>query len=344
MTSPSDLTVTAQSVPRSGSEEYVAATAGALVSTTAISAALTASYIAATQAIRARVIATVRALFGAQGYRNSGADAYVTAMVPAAEAAQETMAAVTDAYLAQQVGFLSGTSTGPAGVPMELVTGEALRHVDPAVVYRRPYTQMWTDLSNGKTLEQAVANGQRRAESIALTDLQLAKTRTAQTVLSQDQRAVGYRRVLTGPYSCGLCIVASTQRYHKADLMPIHPGCDCVILPIVGNKDPGRSINSAVLTGAAQPTEVTTSGVPVYHQNDMMNLGDLLEPVHQAIQDRFGYRATGARALDYRKVLLTHHHGELGPVLTVADQLFTKKQVKSGDFRAVPGTYGKKRG
>jgi hypothetical protein len=104
---------------------------------------------------------------------------------------------------------------------------------------------------------------------------------------------VGYRRVLEGAYSCGLCILASTQRYHKQDLMPVHPGCDCSVAPIIGTQDPGRTIN------------------------DQMVLD-----VHAAIQDRFGTSEPGGRGIrtaddlvDYRDLLITHEHGEIGPVL-----------------------------
>lgn len=314
------------------------------LSTAAIVAALTAAYIAATQALRARMSGLVGALFGAQGYRDAGADAYVAAMGPAADAAQQTMAALTDAYLTHQIGAMAGGSVAPLGVTPDLVTGDALRGVEPAEVLRRPYEQVWAALARGKDFPEAVAIGQRRAESIALTNLQLAKTHTAQAVFARNHHVVGYRRVLTGPHSCGMCVVASTVRYHRADLMPIHPACDCAIAPLMGTEDPGRTINSATLTDAAHPMGTVHGGAQLYRHDDVLELGDLLEPAHRAIEDRFGRRATDGRSIDYRKVLLVRQHTELGPVLTVADHRFTKKQVDTGNLRSKASTYGKKRG
>jgi hypothetical protein len=71
------------------------------------------------------------------------------------------------------------------------------------------------------------------------TDIQLARTHASRSVLARKQRVVGYRRVLSGSPSCDLCAEASTQRYSKEDLLPIHPGCSCDVEPIYGSSDPG---------------------------------------------------------------------------------------------------------
>jgi hypothetical protein len=136
---------------------------------------------------------------------------------------------------------------------------------------------------------------------MAATDLQLAKTQTAQaTFLATGNHIVGYRRVLEGPHSCGLCVVASTRLYHRSDLMPIHPNCDCSVFPVVSSdRDPGPLLNAGTLAD-----------------------------VHSAIAAAFGADSTAARAIPglmngehkpalYRDVLIEHHHGEIGPVLGV---------------------------
>lgn len=301
---------------------------------TEIAAALIAAYVAATVALRARVALMTDAWFGAEGYRTTGANVFVNAMVPTLDIAQQTMADLTSAYLTQQIVTLGGGTTTAVGIPSSLVTGSAIRGVDPAEVLRRPYEQLWTALSQGKSLEQAVQIGRVRAESISMTNLQLAKTAAGRAVMSRDHRVLGYRRVLTGAHSCGLCIIASSQRYHKADLMPIHPSCDCAIAPIVGTEDPGRSINSVTLTQGALMSGKTESGVPVYGHDGVLELGDLVAPVHEAIQARFGQYASDARTVDYRKVLITHEHGEYGPTLAVASHSFTDRQITSGDLSA----------
>lgn len=303
-----------------------------------LATALTGAYVSTTGALRDRVSLAVSAMFGQQGWGDAGAAAYAEAMAPVADAAQQTMASLTAGYLAQQVALLGGGPSVPVFVAPASMTGGALRGVDPAALLRRPYEQVWSALAQDKPLDQAVEIGHRRAQSIAMTDLQLAKTAAARQQLAGDHRVVGYRRVLTNARACGMCVVASTVRYRKQDLMPIHPGCDCAVAPIVGAYDPGRTINSATLAPDAAPGE---GGL--YQHSDVLDLGDLLEATHRAIEDRFGRRATDAAAIDYRKVILVRQHGELGPVLTVADHNFTRRQVERGNLRAKPGTKGRRR-
>lgn len=302
-------------------------------------------YNAAQGQLRALLAAFIARLWaGVSAYGNDEAAQFARTAVPVARGAQQAMAALTAAYLARLVSAMTGDPLRPPAVRPDVVTGEALRGVDPLKVYKRPVTQARVGLTRGKTVEQAAAAGLRRAQSIAATDLQLAKTHTSRTVIQHDGRVVGYRRVLTGAENCGLCVVASTLRYHKKDLMPIHPGCDCATSVLVGHEDPGLTVNSAQVAEGAQAVGETRGGVKVYQPGDVLDLGDLLEPVHAAIEDRFGASYADARQIDYRKVITVHRHDELGPVLAVSSHRFSKKQIESGDLRAKPGTFGKKRG
>lgn len=67
-----------------------------------------------------------------------------------------------------------------------------------------------------------------------------------------ESKVIGYRRVIhpelsKSGTSCGLCIVASTMEYTRAELLPIHSGCNCETCEIysVGDAvfDPGGMIN-----------------------------------------------------------------------------------------------------
>lgn len=191
---------------------------------------------------------------------------------------------------------------------------------------------------NDKPLTTAIERGVRRAQTIGMTDLELAATHAAREWLADEPRVKFFRRVLTGAESCGLCVIASTQRYHKADLLPIHPNCDCVIATIYGDKDPGRVINSERVTDDATPTGESRSGVPVFEDDQLIDTDLLTQDVHDAILREFGQVAFDARQLDYRKVLLVQEHGELGPVLTVARHKFTKRQIDQRDLVAPPGS------
>lgn len=263
---------------------------------------LQAAYAQQTQQLRnVTVAALVAAWLGLQSWRDPDIERFLQRAEPILAASLRRMSATTAWYLTRSLRDLTGR-TRPVPTPqLEYPRGG----VDPATVYARPFRDVWTAIADGKPLEQAVQDGQRRLENLAQTDLQLAKTHTAREVLAREDDIVGYRRVLEGAYSCGLCIVASTVRYHKADLMPIHPGCDCGIEPIHGDHDPGRTI-------------------------DAQRLVD----VHDAVHDRFGRDSPAAREIRgalndkgepvlYRDVLITHEHGELGPVLSVRGQKFT---------------------
>lgn len=247
-------------------------------------------------AVRVKLLTYIAALWAAQGqYRDAQQAGFARAAVVAVTAAQVTMSRLTAVYLADMVSRETGRVVAPATIPASSITTTELRGVDSATeVYGRPFVTVWTALSEGKPLEQAVEMGAKRATDLAATDVQLAKTHTAQRSMAREPAVVGYRRVLTNAKACGLCVVASTQRYHKADLLPIHPGCDCGIAQIIGTKDPGHVIDEQRLAQA-----------------------------HAAIAERFGTDAPDARDIDYRQVLVTHHHGEIGPVLAVRGQRFT---------------------
>lgn len=244
--------------------------------------------------IRARVTDFItRSWTSLDNYRDADIARFIKAVLPVVQGAQWQLAALTDAYLAQVAAQTLGGSAAPLGLSTAEVTGTALRGVDPSEVYRRPATQLYTDLSKGKPFQEAVTSGLRRALNIAMTDLQLAKTHSARAVLSQDDRVVGHRRVLSGSENCGICHIASTQRYHKENLQPIHPGCDCGVAAIYGTEDPGQVIDE-----------------------------EHLSEVHDAVAERFGDSSADGRRIDYKKLIIVREHGEIGPVLTIKGQHF----------------------
>lgn len=220
-------------------------------------------------------------------YRTSDIEAFAATVVPVVEGSLRQMSIMTDGYLAAVETTSTGVRTAPLGAAV--VTTEALRGVPAAEVYQRGGTAVWTALSEGAEFPDAWKIGLDRVISIGTTDLQLAKTHTARDILSRKNNIGGYRRVLEGAKSCGLCVVASTRRYRKADLMPIHGGCDCGVLPIYG-EDPGEVIDF-----------------------------DTLDDLDGRLAERFGDTALP----EYRDVIVVHQHGELGPLLTRKGDHFT---------------------
>lgn len=188
-----------------------------------------------------------RAWNSLSSYRDADMARITNAIIPVVLGAQRQQALMTDTYLAA-VATASGYDERPRGVRVEDVTGEAIRGVEMSVVYHRPAVAVWTALSDGKSVAEAAAEGRNRLVNLLKTDLQLTKTHTAARRQRGDDRVVGYRRILAGGENCSLCALASTQRYHVGDLMPIHSNCNCDIGEIRGQEDPGQVINPDLLS------------------------------------------------------------------------------------------------
>lgn len=280
-------------------------------------AALRYAYQQATQAIRAHVEGFVTAVWRSLGfYSDAQLPQFLELILPFIAGAQQQMATLTAAHLAHQQSAVLGVPFQPVALDPKLVSGAAVRNgTRPADVYSRPFHLVWRQLAElphePGSIDKAVKAGEDRAVQTALTDVQLAKTHASQQTLAHDGHVVGYRRVLEGAYSCGLCIVAATVRYRKGELLPVHPACDCSVDPLYGTEDPGKYVDPMARD-----------------ENGRLHVIGELGDVHQAIKDRFGRSSSAGKAIpgakdgkgrpvQYRDALIVHHHGELGPVLGV---------------------------
>jgi hypothetical protein len=232
---------------------------------------------------------TIRALLALFAGLGSWRDpeTWLNMAVPQVLAAEQLVAQTVDADLKTQLLDLLGDEAKLPIVDYAKTTGKALRGVRPDSVYRRPFQQLWTALDAGMPLEEAVQQGLHRLESIVETDLQLAATHSIFQGTKGLQR-VAYRRTPKNG-ACALCMIASTQYYHSGTLMPIHPGCRC--------------------------------GVRVTLTEDESHVADpdLLERIHQAVEQTFGPDAVNRGAKDYsqyRDLVVVRSHGEYGPTLT----------------------------
>lgn len=309
-------------------------------------------------AVRARVLDYVtRTWTGLGSWHEADIDRFVQAVVPVVEGGQIQVAALTDAYLAQLESTVLGTVARPVGMSPAQVTTQALRGVTAAEVYRRPGMTVWTALAEGKPLDEAVDGGLARLLDIAATDLQLAKRQTAQRVLERNDRVTGYRRVLEGRRSCVLCVTASTQRYKRDQLLPIHGRCDCGVAPLYGDEDPGQVINSellAELKHSGRSADLSLSQAVTRSRKSVETAEKRIDEVRAELadepdqrrrarlEDRLNEWQDRKRAAerrvefrrqqlaDYRgenggrpKTLIEHDHGELGPILGIRGQDFT---------------------
>lgn len=256
------------------------------------------SYQAAVAAVRSRLLRAAGTLWAGMGsYRDTDIDRMVRIIAPLVQAGQVQVANLTEAYFRQE--------GARAGVEFAFVTGG--RGVPVAEVYRRPAIATYTALSEGKSVSAAVAAGGQRLASIVAMDLQMAKVRQADRSLSS-ARVRAFQRTLTGAENCGLCVIASTQRYWVGDLLPIHPGCDCGVDVLPPGVDPAEQV---------------------------FNQG-LLDATHAEVESKLGATDYGARGLglgkvdardrpisDYTDLIMTRTHGEYGPTLTWRTDDFT---------------------
>ncbi len=230
---------------------------------------------------------------GLRSWRDADAAAFRRRTIPIILAGERQVASLTAAYLEQLYKEIDGGSRR-ANLDLDSVTGKSLRGIDPQEVYERPFKEVRYALSEGATLDDAVGRGGSRLETLVKTDLQLARTHTVREVADDMPRFEYTVRELQGEYDCALCMIASTQRYHKRNLAPIHPGCDCLVKTVTADYDPGQVIDE-----------------------------DKLNRIHDLVEEALGKSDRGGRAVDYRKIIVANDHGEIGPVLGYRGQRFT---------------------
>lgn len=224
------------------------------------------------------------------------------AVEEAAEAAAETSntaAILAAGLMSQYLATVTSTMVGE-DLPTPAVLLPPLRNgADMRLVYQRPIKMFRRQVAKGVPPAEAFRQAMHTAAVMTETNNTLAMRQASQIALDQlasEANITGFRRILrpelakTG-LSCGLCIAASDQVYSKARLLPMHGGCNCDVLPIVGavggTGDPGNSLNN-------------------------LDLGDL-------------YAAAGSTdGWDLKRTRFeVNEHGELGPVLTVKGHKFT---------------------
>lgn len=188
--------------------------------------------------VLAEVARIVRKLWESlPGYNRAEVAEFLAGIETVLPAAQGVMASSVDAM----VSIL--TEEAPIGIPVFT----DVRGIPLAEEFERPFIQIWKGLGEGKQWEDLVTQAGDRAVTMATMDTQVSMVRSMDLAAHESKRVVGYRRVLTGK-SCMFCASASTRRYHRKNLMPLHAHCDCGVAPIVGDSDPGEVLNKELLS------------------------------------------------------------------------------------------------
>lgn len=257
---------------------------------------LDAAYRRNVQALRSRQESVLRRIWSGLGvWLGPGdyIDRWLAAAVPVMLGTQRQVAAQTVAYQNLVLGV-------QVALDVDQFTGDALRGVDHRGTYQRGFSDVRKAVAAGRPFDDAVRAGLRRSLDIAGTDVQMAKVRAADSALGE-AGVKRYRRVLNGSVNCGLCVAAASQVYRVGSLMPLHPGCDCGVAPMV----------SAADRAAVEQADDTYR--------------DLLEKTG----------STSTADLHREKVDVVEH-GELGPVLTWREHHFkTPRESHAGSIPRV---------
>ena len=243
-------------------------------------------------------------------YRDSNIDEFLGVIEPIVEASKQRTVQLTSAYHQQMA-----VARGETPIPTELISGAALaepRGVPNDVVYRRPANSLYTALADGLSVTQSVDRGATRLKSLATTDLQLVKTKQSQLSLQSGGYRF-YRRVLNGNKNCALCVIASTQRYHIEDLLPIHPGCQCTVDTVKADFDPGQVIDDELLE---QVHALISEELGVESDRGARDVG---------LQKLIETPAGETKLADYTELIFTRQHGEYGPTLSFRSHEFQER-------------------
>lgn len=141
---------------------------------------------------------------------------------------------------------LSEMDAAPTSLP-PIVNGYPRANVTATEVYRRPVEEFIWRRRNGGTMAESKEAFEGRLRAIAEADMMAAERDENYIVMGHASKVTDYRRVIHPELSrsgtCGLCVVASQRTYHKGDLLPLHGGDNCDVLPVTKDADPGLLLN-----------------------------------------------------------------------------------------------------
>ncbi len=207
------------------------------------------AHIEAQAQLRALAVAGVaRAWDDLPGYDEEHVPLFLAGAVPVVLAAQRRSVALVNAFIARAAG------RPPLGLSIARLIGSAIRTATPAVieasqtnagptlpdnargvppeiVYRRPFVQTWTALTESTPWVDAVERGRDRARGSAAFDVQNAMRHALVAIGAADKTILGYQRVPDGD-ACDFCKLIAGRRYLTSDLQPVHEHCGCGVAPI----------------------------------------------------------------------------------------------------------------
>jgi hypothetical protein len=210
------------------------------------------------EALANRILALIEREWSSLGsWDSADVDRFLTRVIPIVSGGQKMTARMVDVHVSQILTDMTGEQVSTVGITNADL--EDLRGVPMQEVYRRPFVKVWEALKEGELFDNAIELGRNRLNEITDDDMALAYRHANKLTLERQPGVTGYRRIVRPELSkggtCPLCHLASENRYHKSDLLPIHTHCRCAVMPIVGKSDPGSRLNAADLGQLETPNE-----------------------------------------------------------------------------------------
>lgn len=200
---------------------------------------------------RSLVDALVRWLFNLWESHTDFSDAGTAELIrDSVDAVEETLVRARqeeDAY--QEVVLRALGRRFPDGVPPADRELYPRQNKIPEEVWARPVFVYRKARQDGASPAEARLRALGRVRELAEADIKMAQRERASRILQSaaPQGVIGYRRIIHPERSktgtCGLCLVAANRIYSTGELYPLHTGCQCEVLPITEEHDPGLHLN-----------------------------------------------------------------------------------------------------
>lgn len=184
------------------------------------------------------------------------------------------------------------------------VGGKTVLRLPVEEIFNRPAREYRAKVAGGMPEDKALEHSVNRAKIFMGTNVSLAEREATRQMFEEanrkSQQVTGWRRVIHPEASttgvCGLCLAASDRIYGVEDLKPIHDHCNCEVLPITVDNDPGDELNIQDLRklyDVAGGTAAKHLGKVHYKVDEHGELGPVLVPPRKKYTvPHFYYRDT----------------------------------------------------
>jgi hypothetical protein len=169
-------------------------------------------------------------------YRDAQVPEFLDKVLPVVKAGQTRAVALTAAYMSKTGG------KPPVALDVESLIGAGARNgVDPAQVYARPFTTLWTSIATigyAAALDKALS----RLKSTADMDVALASRNASLAYAKTDDNIIGFERN-ADPSCCDFCQMLDGVT-SRVEPQPLHNNCGCTSTQIYRSDSGSPDISS----------------------------------------------------------------------------------------------------